>query len=374
MSEHLRDRLREEMSGLQRPPVDTLVVGAVAKAARARRVRRTASGVGTAAVVGVTVLAVTMGSQLAPGAGSSTASVDAGSPARVSAAQHPAAAVPAQKRAELAAKAQASEAQASEAQASKAKAKAKAKANAKATATAKAKASARPASPATPATPATSSSGALVGKAGALGSHKDPAMLAWNDAREAAAKLDPPHWTALPAGVPATAGGELELFKTLTEQYGTLSNTAVTADDPLHVQAYLHRAGSTGMVRLTLSRDTAGYGSDCAPAPAAYKDVFQGLSVSCSHTGDGGYVVVLSNPGNCIQTSSVTVVHPDGSAVSLDLATCLQWDGTQNKVAPQILTPAEASAIGSDPRWDLSMQQSLVDAGAHDFLPLANFS
>src|ERR1700712_1289122 len=79
MSEHLRDRLHEEMSGHQPPPADDLVARAVAGAVRTRRTRRTASGFGTAAVVGVTLLGVTYGSRLRPG--SSSSSVQAGSPA-----------------------------------------------------------------------------------------------------------------------------------------------------------------------------------------------------------------------------------------------------------------------------------------------------
>ena len=74
----------------------------------------------------------------------------------------------------------------------------------------------------------------------------------------------------------------------------------------------MHTASGTGMVRLTLSHDTLGYAGDCAPAPAAYKALFGDLAPSCTHTSDGGYVVVWNNAGNCIETSSVMVVHPDG--------------------------------------------------------------
>src|SRR3954454_7346606 len=78
MSEHLRDRLHEEMSGQLPAPDRDLVAGAVTSGLRARRVRRTASGAGTFAVVGLTVLAVTVGSQLGAGPKSSTGSGQAG--------------------------------------------------------------------------------------------------------------------------------------------------------------------------------------------------------------------------------------------------------------------------------------------------------
>src|SRR4051794_10322484 len=67
MSEHLRDRLHEEMSGQLPPPDHDLVAGAVSSGLRTRRVRRTASGAGTVAVVSLTVLAVTFGSQVGAG-------------------------------------------------------------------------------------------------------------------------------------------------------------------------------------------------------------------------------------------------------------------------------------------------------------------
>src|SRR5947207_994412 len=65
MSEHLRDRLHQEMSAQLPPPDRDLVAGAVSSGLRTRRLRRTVSGAGTFAVVGLTALAVTMASHYA---------------------------------------------------------------------------------------------------------------------------------------------------------------------------------------------------------------------------------------------------------------------------------------------------------------------
>ena len=81
MTDDLRSRLHEELSGPDRAPVDVLVAEALQRGRRARRVRRAGAGVGTVAVVGLTVFAVTIGSQLA--GGSPSTSQQAASPAVV---------------------------------------------------------------------------------------------------------------------------------------------------------------------------------------------------------------------------------------------------------------------------------------------------
>src|SRR4051812_44980953 len=91
MSEHLRDRLLEEMAASPRPPVDGVVAGAVARGRRQRRTRRVVAGAGTTAVVGVTVLAVGIGASFAPNHATRSAGIDAGASGSVAA---PAAVVP----------------------------------------------------------------------------------------------------------------------------------------------------------------------------------------------------------------------------------------------------------------------------------------
>ena len=78
MSEHLRDRLLEEMAASHRPPVDGVVAGAVQRGRRQRRTRRVVAGAGTTAVVGVTVLAVGIGASFAPNHAARSAGIDAG--------------------------------------------------------------------------------------------------------------------------------------------------------------------------------------------------------------------------------------------------------------------------------------------------------
>ena len=340
MSEHLRDRLREEMSGQQRPPLDDLVSSSVSAAERNRRVRRTASGLGTVAVVGITVLAVTIGSQLSAGSGH-TAANQAGSGAAAAVAT---AAAPTTTAAPVTAApvtaAPVTAAPVTTAVAPTAVAP---------TAVAPTSTSAPTAEPTTP---------DLRTELDA----KTSGEKEWWEARQAQTAAHPPTWTAPPAGVPATTGGVLQLLSNQLAAYGTVSHAGVTPDDALHVQLYLTRNGVPSMVRATLYQDTDGYDADCLPPPASLRAV--GVEApACSRLPNGDYVVSSKNGSD----DSVQVVHSDGSAVSVDLFSWLAWDGTENKAAPRALTLAQATALAADPQWDLSMSPDLVTAGARNF-------
>ena len=173
-----------------------------------------------------------------------------------------------------------------------------------------------------------------------------------------------------PAGVPATAGGVLELLSQQLGSLGTVSHTAVASDDPLHAQIYLETAAGTGMVRVDLQQ------ADFTPALCLGPVKVTPTNITCTQDKAGDYVVTYDNAyeDNCTETQSVQVIHPDGSQVTFYLATCLAWDGAQNASSPQIITAAQAAALGADPRWDLSMPASLVAAGATHFPSPATFS
>lgn len=315
MSEHLRDRLREEMSGAARPPIDGLVSGAVDRAVHTRRVRRVASGAGTAGVVGLTVLAVTFGSQLTTGPAASP-SLQAGSAVTSPAAVTSTAAAPAP-------------------------------------------------APVTTAAPATADAAPVASMdPKAFLAEKIKADRAYAEARRVATVEHPPTWSAPPPGVKATTGGILQLLTSQLAAFGPTSHSGVTADDPNHVQVYLKTAGGLGMVRATLYQDRMGREADCTPPPAA-----MGPGPDCYTDAHGNYVVAWKSDSD----ESVAVVHPDGSAVTFDLFTWLAWDGTQNLPAPRILTIDQAAALGADPRWDLSMDPALVAAGATNFPNPPNF-
>jgi hypothetical protein len=309
MTEDVRNRLDEELSWQDRTPVDAMVARAVTHGRHVRRVRRAGARAGTAAVVGLAVVAVTFGSQV--GGTSPRQSASAGASAGASTPVAPSAAVTTV-------------------------------AAAHPTMTAKA-------------TPEKTAARAK------------PAPAAAPTSTTAAAPVVPRTLAPTPPGVPATTRGVLQL---LSEQLGTLGTTGhagVASDGTLDVELYLTTAKGTGMVRVSL--DHSKTPGECPVADPAH-DYYP----VCSTDGAGDLVVKWSTPGNCIQNESVMVVHPDGAVVGFDLATCLAWDGQQNKPGPQPITAAQAAAFGADPRWDPSMSPQLVAAGASSFPTPFTFS
>lgn len=94
-------------------------------------------------------------------------------------------------------------------------------------------------------------------------------------------------------------------------------------------------------------------------------------TTTCSSGPGGTHVEVATIPGNCLQSTSVVVVHGNGIAVRLDLATCLYWNGTTNPPSSPALTVEQAIAIGTDPGWGIRMSSSLVAAANARFPSLA---
>jgi hypothetical protein len=319
MSESLRDRLHEEMSGHEPPPAGDLVARAVVRAERTRRTRRTVSGLGTVAVVGLTVLAVTVGSQLGAGPASTSVAEQAGS----GAAAHAVTKV-----------------------ASKPLVKPLVK---PAVVTPKAAAKATAAAP-------------LVGSE----ADKAAAAKALRALQQAASAANPPQWTPAPPGVPATPQGELQLFAELAKPYGTASDFAVSDDaDKTHVRARLTADGETGELQFSLEHDTLGYAADCLPGPPDL--------VSCQPTSDGGYVIVADDHAGCVNTADITVVHPDGTAVWITLASCLTDAANQLTPGTQTLSTAEAETIFQNPGFDFTMPADVVTEGAQSIGNLATF-
>lgn len=319
---HLRDRLHDEMSGLEMPPAGDLVARAVAGGVRTRRVR-TATGLGSVAVVGLTVVAITAGSQLGAGPASAPASLQAGS-AAVTEAVTPV--------------------------------------------TPKTVVKAQVVKPKAVVTGEAAAKPEAAGTSAGAGS-KDQKLLAaqaWRARQQDASAANPPQWTATPAGVPATPQGELQLFTEAALPYGTASNFAVSEDaDKTHVKAYLTTGGKTGMLDFFLYHDTLGYAGDCVqPAPNG---------ISCHHTSDGGYVIEANDHGGCVNTADIIVVHPDGTAVQVFLASCL-LDAAHNIVpGTQTLSTAEAEAIFQNPGFDFTMPADVVARGAQNIGALATF-
>lgn len=310
MDEHLRDRLHHEMAGCQPPLAGDLVARAVAGAVRSRKVRRTASTLGAVVVVGLTVLAVTLGSQLRAGPGTGSTTPQAGSPAvahsvtTVTTKPHVA---PATVKPQSAAKADTAEGKAAEA-------------------------------------------------------HTYHAL------QSAESRANPPLWTPAPSGVPATPEGELQLFTDVAKPYGKAGHFAVSSDaDKTHVEAYLTNAeGQTGMLQFSLYHDTLGYAADCLPLGTPNR-------ITCQHFPDGGYVIHSEDHAGCVNTADITVVHPDGTAVQAFLASCLTDAANQVTPGTQTLSVAQADAIFRDPRFDFTMPADVVTRGAQNMRNLATF-
>lgn len=318
MTEQLRDRLHDEMSGHQPPPEHGMVARAVASGRRTRRIRRTASGVGTVAVVGLTVLTVTLGSQLGSGPASTSGAGQAGS----GAATQPVTKVAPQTLVKAV----------------------------------------TPKAITPKAAVTTTAAAPSVGTKDA----KVAAAQDWRARQNAASAANPPQWTAAPAGVPATPQGELQLFTELAKPYGVANHFAVSEDaDKTHVRAQLTADGKTGALQFSLEHDTLGQAGDCAtPAPN---------DISCHPTSDGGYVIVANDHAGCVNTADLTFVHPDGTAVHVFLASCLTDAANNLTPGTQTLSSAEAEKIFQDPRFDFTMPADVVARGMQNIGALATF-
>jgi hypothetical protein len=149
--------------------------------------------------------------------------------------------------------------------------------------------------------------------------------------------------------LPATSGAMLELLTRLLPA-GRTSNYAVATGDDLHVQLYLDSGRGPGMIRVSMATSMPpGFGGDVA-------------QVTIDHLA-----------GNCIQSTVVGAYRPDGTIVQIDVATCLAWDGKQNKPTRAALTTDQAVKIAVDSRWGMTMDADLVAKGAKRFPRLPEF-
>jgi hypothetical protein len=150
--------------------------------------------------------------------------------------------------------------------------------------------------------------------------------------------------------VKATPAAVLELLTRLAP-LGPQSGFA-QATDQLGAQLYVDRGQGPAMVRVFVSKEGRAHG------PRGDKPTF----------------TVSRLPDNCIQDLVVNARWTDGTMVQVDGATCLAWDGKQNKPTLPLLNPAEAIRIATDPHWGVTMDPDLVAAGAKHFPDLPTFS
>ncbi|GGM31736.1 hypothetical protein ACFFX1_45755 [Dactylosporangium sucinum] len=182
-----------------------------------------------------------------------------------------------------------------------------------------------------------------------------------------------------PAGAPATGpqvaatpAGVLELLLSLLPEGPT---GAYAGNDDLLVQTYLDPGDGQGMLRVNVSK-VVGSGDTVPPGEAEARCRTMGLDACPSPDegvsyraplDNGGEIVVRQFTGNCIQHAVVEVTRADGIRVQVNIASCLAWDGTRNPPAPPALTIQQAAGIALDPRWNVTLARSIVDAGAARF-------
>ncbi|MCO8269578.1 hypothetical protein M1L60_03120 [Actinoplanes sp. TRM 88003] len=140
----------------------------------------------------------------------------------------------------------------------------------------------------------------------------------------------------------ATTGAMLHLLTQLLPA-GRTSNAAVSGTGERYVQIYLDRGDGPGMVRLIVGQ---------LPAKAAPPPRGGTATVSIEHV-----------PDNCLQDTVVVSRWPDGTAVQLDVASCLAGNGRTNPPGQVALTVDEAVEIAADPRWGVTMDGDLVKVG-----------
>jgi len=175
-----------------------------------------------------------------------------------------------------------------------------------------------------------------------VGAAREPEEVTVSE--QASAEQSVPEPVATSAEKPATRQAMLELLSQLLPGY-QLSDFRSPSGN-LQVQLYLDDGDGPGMLRVTVD----------GPAAAANRDRDGEPKIS-----------VESFPGNCIQSVVLVADWPDGTTVKIEIATCLAWDGTQNKPARAPLSIQQATKVAIDPRWGTYMDAGLVEAGAKSF-------
>ncbi|MGK5681485.1 hypothetical protein [Actinoplanes sp. URMC 104] len=147
----------------------------------------------------------------------------------------------------------------------------------------------------------------------------------------------------------ATTGAMLHLLTELLPP-GRISHRAVAGTGDLSVRLHLDQGDGPGLLQVTLGR---------LPVEGARPP-----------RGDTATVTFASAPGNCRQHAVVISRWPDGTAVQMDLASCLT-DGTDGTPPLDLDT---AARIAADPRWGVVMDAGLVEAGAREFRGTPEFA
>jgi hypothetical protein len=152
---------------------------------------------------------------------------------------------------------------------------------------------------------------------------------------------------------PTTAAAVLdELLKLLPP--GTTSNYALYQDQyQTGAQVYLDGAAGLGMIRIFLynkSLNMAACHSSDAP------DFTQG----CGTLPGGAPEIITKISDNCVEALAIDVDHGGGTAVQIDVPTCLAWNGQTNPPTPMAITAAQAEQIAANPAWGATQMSAAV--------------
>jgi hypothetical protein len=160
---------------------------------------------------------------------------------------------------------------------------------------------------------------------------------------------------------PTTAAAVLdELLKLLPP--GTTSNYALYQDQyQTGAQVYLDGAAGPGMIRIFLYNNSLNM-------DACHSSDASDFTVVCGTLPGGAPEIITKIPGNCVEALSVDVDHGDGTAVQIDVPTCLAWNGQTNPPTQMAITAAQAEQIAANPAWGATqMNAAVVKDAAHRF-------
>jgi hypothetical protein len=159
---------------------------------------------------------------------------------------------------------------------------------------------------------------------------------------------------------PTTAAAVLdELLKLLPP--GTTSNYALYHDQyQTGAQVYLDGAAGLGMIRIFLYNKSL----NTAACNSSGSDITQ----VCGTLPGGASEMITKIQGNCIEALVIDVDHGGGTAVEIDVPTCLAWNGQTNPPSPMAITAAQAERIAANPAWGATqMNAAVVKDAAHRF-------
>jgi len=177
------------------------------------------------------------------------------------------------------------------------------------------------------------------------------------------AVTSPTDYIPQPAGPKAATSSAAvldELLKLLPP--GATSN--YTYYGGLGAQIHFDGASGLGMIRLSLFKGSLNPDACTSAVPSD-------MTRTCSTLPSGATVLTTRISDNCIEPLVIDVDHGGGTAVEIDVATCLTWNGHSNPLTQMAITAAQALQIAANPAWGTTqMAASLVRDAASRFADL----